>query len=154
MVSCCGEQEMVRKNCFMLKITPLLSIPEDKLVYTFTRASGPGGQNVNKVASAVQLRFDVRNSPVLTEEIKTRLIKLAGKKITQDGVLVIEAKRHRAQEQNRIDAKLRLVELIQKAMIMPNKRHPTRPTVSSQARRVEVKKHKGKIKRLRQSSVE
>jgi ribosome-associated protein len=106
MVSYCSEQELVRKNCFMLKITPLLSIPEDKLAYTFTRASGPGGQKVNKVASAVQLRFDVRNSPVLTEEIKTRLIKLAGKKITQDGVLVIEAKRHRAQEQNRIDAKL------------------------------------------------
>jgi ribosome-associated protein len=138
----------------MLKITPLLSIPEDKLVYTFTRASGPGGQNVNKVASAVQLRFDVRNSSLLTEEIKTRLTKLAGKKITQDGVLIFEAKRHRAQEQNRIDAELRLVTLIQKALIVPNKRLPTRPTAASQARRVEAKKYKGKIKRLRQSTGE
>jgi ribosome-associated protein len=138
----------------MLHITPTLSIPNDELSCTFVRASGPGGQNVNKVSTAAQLRFDVRNSPSLTEEVKTRIVKLAGNKITQEGVLVIEAKRHRSQEQNRIDAESRLVALIQKALVRPKKRWPTKPSSASQARRVESKKRKGKAKRLRQSTDE
>ncbi len=138
----------------MLQITPNLSIPEDELTYTFVRASGPGGQNVNKVATAAQLRFDVSNSPSLTEEVKARLVKLAGKKMTQGGVLIIEAKRYRAQERNRSDAEQRLVALIQKALISPKRRRPTNPSTASQARRVDSKKRKGKIKRLRQSIIE
>ena len=138
----------------MLHITPTLSIPDDELSCTFVRASGPGGQNVNKVSTAVQLRFDLRNSHSLTEEVKTRLVRLAGNKITQDGVLLIEAKRHREQERNRIDAELRLATLIQKALVKPKKRWPTKPTTASKARRVESKKRKGKTKRLRQSTDE
>jgi ribosome-associated protein len=134
----------------MLQITPTLSIPDDELTCTFIRSSGPGGQNVNKVASAVQLRFNVWNSPSLTEEVKARLAKLAGKKMTQDGVLVIEAKRYRSQEQNRSDAEQRLVAFIQKALVKPKRRRPTRPTAASQVRRIESKKRKGKTKRLRQ----
>ncbi len=138
----------------MLLITPIISIPDDELTCTFVRASGPGGQNVNKVATAVQLRFDVHNSPSLKEEVKARLIKLAGNKMTQDGVLVIEAKRYRSQEHNRSDAEQRLAVLIQKALIRPKRRRPTRPTAASQLRRVEAKKRKGKTKRLRQSTEE
>ena len=138
----------------MLQITPTLSIPDDELTCTFVRASGPGGQNVNKVATAVQLRFDVRNSPSLTEEVKARLVKLAGNKMTQDGVLVIEAKRYRAQEQNRSDAEQRLTGLIQKALFKPKRRRPTRPTMASQMRRVDSKKRRGAVKRIRQSKKE
>jgi ribosome-associated protein len=138
----------------MLHITPTFSIPNDELSCTFVRASDPGGQNVNKVSTAVQMRFDVRNSPSLTEEVKTRLVKLAGNKMTQDGVLVIEAKRHRVQEQNRVDAELRMIALIQKALVRPKKRWPTKPTAASQARRVDSKKRRGKAKLLRQSTDE
>lgn len=138
----------------MLQITPTLSIPDDELTCTFVRASGPGGQNVNKVATAVQLRFDVRNSPSLAEDVKARLVKLAGAKMTGDGVLIIEAKRYRAQEQNRADAELRLTALIQKALVKPKKRHPTRPTMASQMRRVDSKKRRGAVKRIRQSKKE
>jgi len=138
----------------MLRITPTLSIPDDELSCTFMRASGPGGQNVNKVSTAVQLRFDVCNSSSLTEEVKTRLVKLAGNKMTQGGALVIEAKRYRVQEQNRIEAELRLAALIQKALVKPKKRWATKPTAASQARRVESKKRKGKAKRLRRSTDE
>jgi len=137
----------------MLQITPTLSIPDDELTCTFIRASGPGGQNVNKVASAVQLRFDVQNSPSLTEEIKARLIKLAGNKMTQDGVLVIEAKRYRAQEQNRSDAELRLVAFIQKALVRPKRRRLTHPSAASQARRIQEKKLHGEMKRQRRTDV-
>jgi len=135
----------------MLKVSPTLSIPDDELTITFIRASGPGGQNVNKVATAVQLRFNMRNSNILTEEVKVRLGKLAGKRVTQTGVLVIEAKRFRAQEQNRIDAEQQLVLLIRKALVKPKRRRPTHPTSASQARRVESKKHKAKTKSLRRS---
>jgi ribosome-associated protein len=136
----------------MLQITPFLSIPESEITIDFIRASGPGGQNVNKVATACQLHFNVRASRSLSEEIKQRLVKLAGNKMTLDGVLVIEAKRYRSQERNRSDAELRLTALIQKAMIQPKIRRETRPTTASRERRVEAKKRKGVIKRLRRSS--
>jgi len=138
----------------MLQITSTLSIPDDELTVTSMHASGPGGQNVNKVATAVQMRFNVRNSPSLTEEVKVRLVTLAGNKMTQDGVLVIVAKRYRVQEKNRSDAAKRLAALIQKALVRPKRRRLTHPTAASQLRRVESKKRKGEIKRLRQSTSE
>jgi len=124
----------------MIEITHALKIDESEIQLDFMRASGPGGQNVNKVSTACQLRF---------EEVKTRLAKLAGSRMTIEGVLVIEAKRFRTQEKNRKDAIDRLVALIQKAMEKPKPRHKTRPTLASQQRRVEKKKRRAAIKRLR-----
>jgi ribosome-associated protein len=149
-----GFDEIIWQSMFglkgrMLQITASLFIPRRELIFNFVRASGPGGQNVNKVASAVQLRFNVRTSSALDDEVKGRLYKLAGSKLNQDGELVIEAKRYRAQELNRSDAEQRLVTLIQKALIKPKKRRPTQPTRASKIRRVESKKIKGKIKALR-----
>ena len=135
----------------MLQITPTLSIPRSELIFNFVRASGPGGQNVNKVATAVQLRFNVRSSPSLAEEVKARLRKLAGKKFTIAGELVIEAKRFRSQEMNRADAEQRLVALIRKALVPAKRRRPTHPTAASRERRVETKKLRGKTKGLRKS---
>jgi ribosome-associated protein len=133
----------------MLQVSPKISIPRSELTINFVRSSGPGGQNVNKVATAVQLRFNIRTTSSLSEEIKSRLGKLAGHKMTKDGELVIEAKRHRLQEQNRVDAEQRLVSLIQKALLKPKKRRPTHPTLASQVKRVETKKLRGKTKSLR-----
>lgn len=133
----------------MLEITPTLKLDEKELAFDFIRSSGPGGQNVNKVSSAVQLRFEVANSPSLPSEVKQRLIKLAGKRITEDGVLLIEANRYRGQEQNRLDAIQRLVILIQKAAVPPKNRKATRPSVTSKAARVGDKKMRGEIKKLR-----
>ena len=135
----------------MLEITPTFSIDERELQLDFVRASGPGGQNVNKVATAVQLRFDVTHS-TLPEEAKKRLMQLAGKRISTEGILLIEAKRFRTQEQNREDALQRLVELVQKALIPPKSRKKTKPTAVSKLKRLEAKKIKADTKRLRKKS--
>jgi ribosome-associated protein len=134
-----------------MQISASFILPDSELRIDFVRASGPGGQNVNKVASAAQLRFDVRNSPSLTDEVKSRLIKLAGSKMSAAGVLLIEAKRYRTQEQNRTDTEERLATLIQKALITPKRRRPTLPSMASKAKRIDSKKQRGEIKRMRQS---
>ena len=133
----------------MIRITDHISIDESEIEESFIRSSGPGGQNVNKLATAVQLRFDVRHSPSLTHEVRTRLERLAGKRLTRDGVLVITAQRHRTQERNRADGIERLVELIRAATVRPTPRRPTRPTLGSKVRRLEGKKRRGGVKALR-----
>jgi ribosome-associated protein len=135
----------------MIRITDAIAIDEGELDERFIRASGPGGQNVNKLATAVQLRFDVRRSPSLPEPVRTRLEKLAGSRLTRDGVLVIAAQRFRTQERNRQDALDRLVELIARAAVAPKPRRPTKPTAASRARRLEGKKRRATIKSWRGS---
>lgn len=137
-----------------MEITPTLQIDERELQLDFVRASGPGGQNVNKVATAVQLRFDIVNSPALASDVKGRLIRLAENRVNTDGVLLIEAKRFRTQEQNREDAIQRFIELVRRALIPPKPRKKTKPTAASKARRLQAKKVKGEIKRLRKKSFE
>ncbi len=132
----------------MIEITPSVQIDERELQIDFVRASGPGGQNVNKVATAVQLRFDV-NTSSLPEEVKARLTRLAGNRITSDGILLIEAKRFRTQEQNREDALQRFTELVRRALTPPKPRKRTKPTAASKAKRLKEKKVRGDIKRLR-----
>ena len=135
----------------MIEITPTFHIDERELEFDFVRASGPGGQNVNKVATAVQLPFDATHS-TLPEEAKKRLMQLAGKRISSEGILLIEAKRFRTQEQNREDALQRVVELVQKALIPPKPRKKTKPTAVSKLKRLEAKKIKADTKRLRKKS--
>ena len=135
----------------MIEITPTFHIDERELQFDFVRASGPGGQNVNKVATAVQLRFDVTHS-TLPEEAKKRLMQLAGKRVSTEGILLIEAKRFRTQEQNREDALQRFVELVQKALIPPKPRKKTKPTAVSKLKRLQAKKIKADTKRLRKKS--
>ena len=137
----------------MLEITPSFSIDERELQFDFIRAAGPGGQNVNKVATAVQMRFDITNSS-LASDIKGRLIQLAGKRVNADGVLMLEAKRFRTQEQNRADAILRFTELIRKALIRPKSRKKTKPSAASKEKRLKAKKVKGATKRLRNAPIE
>ncbi|HEX9838413.1 MAG TPA: alternative ribosome rescue aminoacyl-tRNA hydrolase ArfB [Anaerolineales bacterium] len=134
----------------MLEVTPTLKIDERELQLEFVRASGPGGQNVNKVATAVQLRFDVHASS-LPEEVKNRLISIAGKRTTNEGVLVIEARKFRTQEQNRDDAIQRFVELVRKAAVKPKPRRRTKPTQASREKRLRAKKERGEIKKIRQN---
>jgi ribosome-associated protein len=128
-----------------------IEIDERELEERFIRASGPGGQNVNKLSTAVQLRFDVRRSPSLPDGVRARLERLAGRRLTRDGVLVISAQRHRTQERNRADALDRLVELIEQAAVAPVPRRKTRPTKGSRERRLDGKKRRSNIKGLRQS---
>ena len=135
----------------MIRITGRISIDEREIVENFVRASGPGGQNVNKLSTAVQLRFDVRASPSLPPDVAARLERLAGSRLTRDGVLVITAQRHRTQLRNRQDALDRLIELIRRAATPPVPRRPTKPTRASRERRIEGKKRRAKVKGLRQA---
>jgi ribosome-associated protein len=134
----------------MIQVTRRIFIDEREIEESFVRASGPGGQNVNKLSTAVELRFDVRQSPSLPDPVRARLETLAGRRLTKDGVLVILAQRHRTQERNRADALERLVELVRKAAEPPPPpRRPTKPTAGAKRRRLDSKIHRGAIKRLR-----
>jgi ribosome-associated protein len=133
----------------MIRVTPDISINEREVEESFVRASGPGGQNVNKLATAVQLRFNVRTSPSLPEDVRARLEPLGGARITRDGVLVITAQRYRTQGRNRQDALARLIDLIRRAAIAPRRRRPTRPSKAARERRVEAKKHRAGLKHMR-----
>ena len=135
----------------MLKITDQISLDERELEERFVRASGPGGQNVNKVSTAVELRFDVLGSASLPEGVRVRLRRLAGRRLSDEGILIIRADRFRTQERNREDARERLAELIRKATIVPKRRVPTKPSRASKERRRDDKKKRGRVKRLRGS---
>ncbi len=135
----------------MIQITDTVCINEDEIQLDFMRSSGPGGQNVNKVSTTVQLRFHVHESATLTDEIRQRLIRIAGQKMTEDGVLIIKARRFRSQEKNRKDAIQRLVDLIRKATVKPKPRRKTRPSPAAKERRLSTKKKRGQIKRQRRT---
>jgi ribosome-associated protein len=132
-----------------LHVTARIVIGEDELQERFIQASGPGGQNVNKVATAVQLRFDVANSPSLPDDVRQRVMALSGRRLTQDGVLVLTARVHRSQDRNRQDARERLAELIRQAAEPPKPRRATRPTLASKRRRLDAKTARAKVKRER-----
>jgi ribosome-associated protein len=132
----------------VLEVTPDIAIPEESLQERFVRASGPGGQNVNKVATAVELRFDIPAS-ALPVDVKARLMALAGKRLTSDGVLVIDSREHRTQAQNRAAARERLVELVRRAAARPRRRRKTRPTEASRERRIQTKTRRSRVKARR-----
>ena len=133
-----------------IQITSSIALNEEEIEESFVRSSGPGGQNVNKLSTAVQLRFDAMASPNLPEGVKTRLTVLAGRRMTRDGVIIIIAQRFRTQERNREDALERLVELIKAASVVPVRRRPTRPTLGSKVRRLESKARRSGVKAMRQ----
>ncbi len=130
----------------MLQINSEISISDKEISFAFSRSSGPGGQNVNKVATAAQLRFDITHSPSLPDDVKNRLIKLAGNRVTSDGFLLIDARRSRSQSQNRDDALKRLKKLILKALYKPKQRKKTKPTMASKEKRLKEKKARSKLK--------
>jgi ribosome-associated protein len=133
----------------MIRITPGISIDEREIEESFVRASGPGGQNVNKLATAVQLRFNVSTSSSLPDDVRARLERLSGSRLMRDGYLVITAQRHRTQGRNRQDALDRLIDLIRRAAVAPRPRRPTKPTKAARERRVEAKKHRAGLKQMR-----
>ena len=133
-----------------IRVTDEISLDEREIEESFVRSSGPGGQNVNKLSTAVQMRFDVRRSPSLPNDVAVRLMRLAGKRLTKEGVLVIVAQNHRTQERNRAEALERLVRLIQQAAIRPIPRRVTKPTKASREKRLEGKKIRSNIKGMRQ----
>jgi ribosome-associated protein len=132
-----------------LEVTPTVVIPDTDLSFAFVRASGPGGQNVNKVSSAVQLRFDMQGSTALSDAVKSRLRALAGRRVTDDGAILIIARNQRSQDQNRREALERLAELIQRALVVPKTRRATKPTRASRERRLEGKSHQQQTKQRR-----
>lgn len=133
----------------MLTVSPSVTLPESELIERFLRADGPGGQHVNRTESAVELRFDVINSPSLSEEIRTRLLARRDRRLTDEGVLVIQGRRFRDQARNRDDVRERLAELIQGVLLPPKKRVATKPTRASKERRLIGKQQRGKIKQTR-----
>lgn len=137
----------------MPRITRNIVIPDDEISLEFVRASGPGGQNVNKVSTAVQLRFDAAGSESLAPDVRERLLKIAGNRATDEGVVIIEAKRFRSQEKNRKDAMDRLAEMVRKAAVKPTPRRKTRPTASSREKRLSQKKRRSEVKRLRRPGI-
>ena len=144
----------MRKGYNMIRVTPSITIDEREIREVFVRASGPGGQNVNKVSTAVQLRVDVRRSASLPEDVKERLIRLGGRRVTEAGVLVIDARRFRTQERNRQDARERLADLVRKAAIRPKRRKRTRPSSASRESRLEGKRRRAQVKRMRRIPAE
>ncbi|HYH17411.1 MAG TPA: alternative ribosome rescue aminoacyl-tRNA hydrolase ArfB [Azospirillum sp.] len=138
----------------MIRVTGRIALDESELHEEFVRASGPGGQHVNKTESAVQLRFDVRNSPSLPDDVKLRLKRLAGSRMTQEGVLILVADAHRSQMRNRMDAQERLIELIREAAVPPKPRRPTKPTLGSKQRRLEGKAKRSDVKKMRGKPVD
>jgi ribosome-associated protein len=133
----------------LIRVTHGIGLDEREIVLRFVRSSGPGGQNVNKVATAVELRFDAARSPSLPDDVRARLITLAGRRATQDGVIIIDARRHRTQEGNRRDAMERLVTLVARAAVRPRRRRPTRPTGASRERRIKAKRVTSEKKKAR-----